>query len=107
MPEATNQLPIEALALLDYAERNGLLIGPGDNNDEHALNPDFLYTAHQIKVGMVEGRYCPFIDLTRYDLWRLVDPKDVLIKLEKDYKIAQSYLDAFRVRMAELSNRDN
>lgn len=101
-----DSIPIEALALIDYAERHGLLIAPGssyDDEDGDSLNPDFLYTAEEARADLHGNKGNSFLDANRYDLWRLIQPNDVLAKLEQDYSIAKSYLEDFQKRIAALN----
>ena len=106
------ELPLEAKALLEYAERHGLLLysaSPYRNEDEDAhLNPDFLYRSEEVWAELEAGEANSFFQADQFDLWRLIDPRDVLRKLEKDYQnaktsleIAEDYLGRFRKEMAE------
>jgi len=104
-------LPMEAEALLEYAERHGLLIYPrslhGREDDEDHLNPDFLCNAKEVREELKTGAPNSFFEADQYDRWRLVHPQDVMHKLEKDYQnaqkfleIAEDYLERFRERIA-------
>lgn len=108
------ELPAEALAIIEYAERHGLLIAPSpssDGNDDDMLNPDFLYTAAQLRDELRVGGNT-FANADDHYRWRLVKPQDVLKKLLRDceiarsqYEIAKSYLERFRSNMAGIAPR--
>jgi hypothetical protein len=109
------RIPIEAVALIEYAERHGMLIYPGSefgDGDGGNFNPDFLYTSQQAREELDAAHPNAFIRPDRYDRWQLVDPADVLRQLEQNYKIAMSdcetakaYLESFRETVAVLKDR--
>ena len=108
------ELPAEALAIIEYAERRGLLIAPspsGDGDDDDVLNPDFLYTGAQLRDELRAGGNA-FANADYHYRWRLVKPQDVLEKLLRDceiarsqYEMAKSYLEQFRSEMAGIVPR--
>jgi len=108
------ELALEAKALLEYAERQGLLLYPGspyrDEGGDAHLNPDFLYRSEEVWAELEAGEPNSFFQADQFDCWRLIDPRDVLRKLEKDYQdaktsleITEDYLERFQKEFAELT----
>lgn len=110
-----SRIPMEALALIEYAERYGLLIcadGRRNTDDEERLNPDFLYTGQQVREELDSGQSNVFFKADEYHRWQLINPKDVLKQLEQNYQhaqktceIAKDYLDRFRETLVTLGTQ--
>ena len=76
------------------------------------LNPDFLYTATQLRDELRTKDRKTFASADYHYNWRLVKPQDVLEKLQRDceiarngYEIAKSYLERFRSEMVGIAPR--
>ena len=92
----------EALALIEYAERNRLLIAVEFDEYKEEHDPEALYTAGDLRKVLAEQRSGVDYLASKPTDWRLVDPQVVLTQLEQTYLDAKGSLERFRDKLARL-----
>jgi hypothetical protein len=99
-------LPLEALAILEYAQRNGFFIdtqadSQAQSHKKRAYS-DLYFTADELRLAVRVGEEREGFDPSEH-LWLLVNPADVIAQLEQEYEIAKANLQKFRDRVAKMS----